>query len=103
MHGPGFFEPLVERVREGRIPEERIDLTCRRLLKAKFELGLFENPFIDVEKVESRLYSPVRRKLALEAARKRIILFKNHKNFLPLNRDERIMLTGPNADNQRIV
>ena len=47
MHGPEFTDAVVELVREGRIPESRIDESVRRILRVKFALGLFENPYAD--------------------------------------------------------
>ena len=103
MHGPNFYEPLLELVREGRIAESRVDQTCRRILTAKFKLGLFESPFVESEQVASRLFTPERRKLALQAARNGIILLKNENDLLPLDKNETILVTGPNANNQRLL
>ncbi|MDZ7721277.1 MAG: glycoside hydrolase family 3 N-terminal domain-containing protein [candidate division KSB1 bacterium] len=103
MHGPDFYAPLLELVREGRITESRIDQTCRRILTAKFELGLFESPLVDAKQVKSRLFTPERRELALQAAREGITLLQNKNNLLPLGQDASIMVTGPNAHNQRLL
>ena len=47
MHGPEFYEKVIELVREGKLTEERINESCRKILYAKFQLGLFEKPFTD--------------------------------------------------------
>jgi beta-glucosidase len=92
---------LIELVREKIIPEKLIDLAVFRVLKVKSLLGLFDNPFIDVEKIPSNLETPLSRELALRAARESIILLKNN-GILPLPKDiESLAVIGPNADNWR--
>jgi beta-glucosidase len=100
MHGPVFFQPVVEAVREGQIPIERIDEACSRILEAKFRLGLFENPFIDLEAIDEVVFHPQHRQTALETARKSIVLLENN-GILPLDKTKgkKIFVTGPNADN----
>lgn len=100
MHGPGFQEPLVALVGEGRIPESRIDASVRRILAAKFQLGLFENPIVDPSRAAGVVFSSSHQALALEAARKSIVLLTND-GVLPIDTAEvkRIFVTGPNADN----
>lgn len=105
MQGPGFFEPLLELVREGSIPETRIDASVRRILTAKFQLGLFEQPFVDTAMVNTRIFTPAHRELSLEMARKSIVLLKNQDAILPLDASKykRILVTGPNADSQSLL
>ncbi len=101
MQGPGFFEHVCELVKEDVISEKRIDDSVRRILKAKFELGLFENRYVDVEQIGKTLLCPEHRELALEAARKSQVLLKNEENLLPLKKTaKRIFVTGSLADNQ---
>ena len=57
MHGPYFLEHIVELVKENKIPEERIDESARKILLAKFKLGLFENPLIDLEEVNNKIFT----------------------------------------------
>jgi len=104
MHGPGFWQGVVELVREGEIPESRIDEAVRAILKAKFELGLFEHPFVDEKKIPEKVFTPEHRKLALKTARESIILLKND-GLLPLNphKKMKIFVTGPNANNHTIL
>lgn len=98
-----FLVPMVELVKEGKIPMERIDDAVRRILKVKFELGLFENRYVDAEK--DVYATPENCALALDAARECIVLLKNENNLLPIDKSKykRILVTGPNADNQSIL
>ncbi len=103
MHGPGFLKPLAKLVREGQVPEEDVDRAVSKILKAKFMLGLFENPYVDEKREKKVLFSKKHQQTALRAAREGIILLKNENNFLPLKNAKKILVTGPNANNQRIL
>ena len=103
MHGPSFLETLAELVRAGEVPEERINQACSKILKAKFVLGLFDDPYVKQEEVEAQLFSPECQELALEAARKSIVLLKNEDDILPLSEPTSILVTGPNANNHRLL
>ena len=98
-----FAVPVRQLVREGKIPVSRIDDAVRRILKVKFSLGLFENRYTDP--AADRYATPDSRRTALEAARECVVLLKNEGNLLPLNTTKyrRILVTGPNADNQAIL
>ena len=102
MHGPGFLEPLAELVRNGEVPEADIDRAVRPILKSKFMLGLFENPYADEKKTKKILFSKEHQTTALKAAREAIILLKND-GLLPLKDKKKILVTGPNANNDRIM
>jgi len=97
---PDCYPHLVELVREGTIPESVIDDRVRPMLRAKFQLGLFDDPYVDPAEAERIVRDPAHRELALEAARKTITLLKNHRGILPLDehRVRRIAVIGPNAD-----
>ena len=105
MHGPYFLEHIVELVKENKIPEERIDESARKILLAKFKLGLFENPLIDLEEVNNKIFTKNHVKTSLEIARKSIVLLKNSNLVLPINfeKKNRILVTGPNANNHSIL
>src|SRR5205085_554920 len=93
-----FENHLLELVREGVVPEKRIDAACARVLKAKFELGLFEKPYCDPEDAAKVARDPAHRALAREAAMKGCVLLKNENGLLPLKRGlQRIAVIGPNA------
>ena len=98
-----FVRPLVELVREKKVSPRRIDDAVRRILKIKFELGLFEKRYVSPE--EDSYGSKENKALALEAAREAIVLLKNDRQILPLDRTKykKILVTGPNADNQSIL
>lgn len=104
MHGPQFYEEVTALVREGRIPRKRIDEACAKILEAKFRLGLFEHPFTDEHEAAAVLFNPQHRATALEAARKSVVLLTND-GILPLDRNKykKVLVSGPNADNQTIL
>lgn len=104
MHGPGFLKDVVELVKEGKLPESRIDEAAGAILKAKFKLGLFEHRFADAKAAKKIIFNEGHQATALKAAREGIILLKND-GLLPLNSKKKlkIFVTGPNANNQTIL
>ena len=82
MHGPQFMEPILEMIAGDKLTEGRIDESVRRILEAKFRLGLFENPFVDEKKISEKLFTKEHQQTALEAARKSIVLLKNSEEIL---------------------
>ena len=104
MHGPNFLEPVSELVREKRLSEERINYACEKILTAKFKLGLFENPVVELDKIKEVVFQEAHQNTALEAARKSIVLLKND-GILPLDKSKykKILVTGPNANNQTLL
>jgi len=97
---PGVNKTLVEQVKAGKIPMNLIDQVVSRILYQKFQLGLFENPYVDAEKAVRMMDTSEDRKLAAEAARRSIVLLKNEKNILPLDRAKlkSVAVIGPNAN-----
>jgi beta-glucosidase len=95
---------LVESVRSGRLSMEILDRAVARLLRAKFLAGVFENPYSDPDRAASVSNTPEHQALALEAARRSIVLLKNEKNTLPLDRSKlkSIAVIGPNAKGVRL-
>ena len=104
MHGVYWNEYVCELVREGRIPESRIDESVRRILDIKFRLGLFEQPYADEKTTMDVRLCEAHRQTALEAARKSIVLLKND-GLLPLKPEKyrRVLVTGINADDHNIL
>ncbi len=104
MHGLHWNELVCELVREGRIPERRIDQAVRRILRVKFALGLFEQPFADEARSAEVRLCEEHRQTALEASRNSIVLLKN-EGLLPLDKGKyrRVMVTGINADDENIM
>ena len=76
MHGPDFLEAVRDLVLEGKLSEDRVNEASKKILLAKFKLGLFENPFIDLDKVGQRIFTKQHRKTSLDIARKSIVLLK---------------------------
>ena len=93
-----YFD-LVEAVRRGKISEDKIDTAVRRILRVKFELGLFENPYGIAEK-SAPVHTPEMVALSKEIADESAVLLKNDGNLLPLDIDKisSIAVIGPNAD-----
>jgi beta-glucosidase len=99
---PDCYKHLVELVREGTLRESEIDELVAPLLAQKFQLGLFDNPYVDSAAAESVVGTAAHRELALEAARQTITLLKNDGCVAPLDasRIRTIAVIGPNADRQ---
>ena len=95
-----FNTSLLELVQEGRITENRINESVRRILKLKFELGLFEHPYPRNDRFE-RIGSKANRRMALDAARESIVLLKNENNILPVKKPSRIGVFGMSANSKR--
>jgi beta-glucosidase len=94
-----FLETLKVAVQQGDIPQERIDDAVRRILRAKFELGLFENPFGDPH-LAATVGSPEHRALARQAVRQSLVLLKNEHDALPIDSDAAtILVAGKGANN----
>jgi beta-glucosidase len=97
-----YGEPLLQAVKKGVVPVSLLDLSVSRVLDFKLRLGLFDNPYADEKAAENVFDTTTDRALALEAARKSIILLKNENNLLPLKKDVKtIAVIGPSADSQR--
>ena len=92
-----FADHLVTLVKEGAVPQSRIDEAVRRILRVKFELGLFEKPTPDPA-LKAKIGMPESRQAALQAARESMTLLKNTNNLLPLAKDQKVLVTGPTAD-----
>jgi len=90
---------LTELVRSGRVPQALVDNAVRRMLRLKFEAGLFENPYVDAAKAEARTATPDAVALAREAAQRAVVLLKNDKGLLPLdtNKIRRLAVLGTHA------
>jgi len=97
-----YAQPLKEQIEKGLVPKKLIDLAVSRILRLKFMLGLFENPYVKPEEAAKVFDLPEHRKLALDIARKSIVLLENKDNILPLSKNiKTIAIIGPNADSQR--
>lgn len=85
---------VIELVKLGRVSEARIDQSARRILKPMFELGLFENPYVDAEAADRILNAPAFKAAAEEAQRRAIVLLKNREALLPLAPGAKLALKG---------
>lgn len=92
-----FADHLIALVKEGAVPQSRIDEAVRRILRVKFELGLFEKPGPDPA-LKAKFALPESRQASLEAARESLTLLKNADNILPLSKNAKVLVTGPTAD-----
>ncbi|MDQ3802911.1 MAG: glycoside hydrolase family 3 C-terminal domain-containing protein [Acidobacteriota bacterium] len=97
---PEAYPSLARLVREGQVSEAALDRAVARHLRAKFLLGLFENPYVAPERTARVTNSQAHRALAAEAARRSLVLLKNENHLLPLDRNRlrSVAVIGPNAD-----
>ncbi|WP_240647733.1 beta-glucosidase BglX [Paenibacillus nanensis] len=103
MHSGIYMRYLPKLVREGRVPESAIDESVRRILAVKIKLGLFEQPYINIQSGESAAADRAAfTELAREAAQQSIVLLRNEGQLLPLNKEGvKIAVIGPLADNKK--
>lgn len=97
---PVAFKNLVKAVNEGKLDISYIDRAVRRVLKQKFDMGLFEHPYVDVALVDQKVDTKAHHQLALKAAEETVVMLKNENNFLPLDTAKtlKIAVIGPNAN-----
>jgi len=97
-----YGDPLKAAVDSGRIAVELVDRSVARVLRMKFDLGLFEDPYVDAAAASAVFDTPPQRQLARRAARKSIVLLENRGDLLPLDPNtRRLAVIGPNADSIR--
>lgn len=103
MVGEGFLKTLKMSLDKGLVTERAINIACRRILKAKEQLGLFDDPYkyFDEERAKTEILSDNNRAFAREVAAKSFVLLKNENNVLPLAKKGKIALVGPLADSRR--
>ena len=100
--GAVAYGKLADAVRKGMVGEEYVNRACERILRLKFEMGLFDNPYVDPKTAAANVRTAADQQVALDAARASITLLKND-GVLPLRGDngaKRLLVVGPNADNQ---
>ena len=100
MVSEGFLSTLPQSVREGKITEKEIDQACRRILRAKFQLGLFDDPYRygSEKRAREEIFTAENRAFSRKVASESFVLLKNDKNTLPLRKTSTIALVGPLAD-----
>jgi len=95
-----YGNPLRKALDTGKVSVEEIDAILNRILLTKFNLGLFDNPYVDEGVVQDQFETPKQRQLAREIARKSLVLLKND-GLLPLKKYNTIAVIGPNANESR--
>lgn len=105
MCSNAFVKNLVESVKEGKVSEEDIDQACRRILEAKYKLGLFADPYryCNKERSKTDIYTTENRKVARDVTAETFVLLKNENNILPLKKEGKIALIGPLADTRNNI
>lgn len=100
MVSEGFTSTLKQSLAEGKITQAHIDQACRRILEAKYKLGLFTDPykFCNDDRASKELFSPANRAKSKEIADECQVLLKNENNLLPLRKSGRIAVIGPLGD-----
>src|SRR5258708_7528576 len=102
MVGEGFLTTLKKSLQEGKVTTARIDEACRKILEAKYKLGLFANPYkyCDEKRAATEIFTEANRTTARKIAADCFVLLKNQGNILPLKKGGTIALVGPLADNR---
>jgi beta-glucosidase len=102
MVGEGFLTTLKQSLQQGKLTQVDIDNACRRVLEAKYKLGLFDNPYkyCDEKRAATEVFTDANRKAARQVAADCFVLLKNKGNVLPLKKSGTIALVGPLADNR---
>lgn len=102
MVGEGFLTTLEKSLKEGKITEKQIDIAVKRILVAKFRLGLFDDPYkyTDPERSKNEIFNAEHRAIARNIAAQSLVLLKNEGNILPIQKKGTIALIGPMADNR---
>ncbi|HEX7845266.1 MAG TPA: beta-glucosidase BglX, partial [Chitinophagaceae bacterium] len=102
MVGEGFLTTLKKSLQEGKVTQQQIDQACKRILEAKYKLGLFDDPYryIDLAKPAKEILTEQRRKEARDIAARSCVLLKNNSNALPLKKSGTIALIGPLANDK---
>jgi beta-glucosidase len=102
MVGEGYLTTLEKSLKEGKVTQQQIDVACRRILEAKYKLGLFDDPYryCDVNRAKSDVFTVENNKIARDIAAQTFVLLKNENQLLPLAKKGKIALIGPLADSK---
>ncbi|MBS1597209.1 MAG: beta-glucosidase BglX [Bacteroidetes bacterium] len=103
MVAEGFLNTLKKSLQEGKVTQQQIDAACRRILEAKYKLGLFDDPYrrMSTDRAAKEILSEEHRRAAREIAAHCFVLLKNNNQTLPLKKSGTIALVGPLANSQR--
>lgn len=102
MVGEGFLTTLQASLKEGKITEAQINAACRKILEAKYKLGLFDDPYkyCNLQRAKTDIYNDENKAIARKIAAETFVLLKNQNDVLPLKKGGTIALVGPMADNK---
>lgn len=102
MVGEGILLHTMQSLKEGKVTMAQIDVACRRILEAKYKLGLFDDPYkyCDENRAKTDIFTAEHRQIARSTAAQSFVLLKNQNNILPLKKSGTIALIGPLADNK---
>ena len=80
-------------MKEGKVTQQQIDIACRKILEAKYKLGLFDDPYryCDEQRAKTEIFTDANRKAAREIAAQTFVLLKNNNNILPLKKAEQLL------------
>ena len=98
--GANAFAQLCDAVKSGKVSEAKVDTAVARVLRMKMEMGLFEHPYVNPQAVSQGVHTAKDVDVARRVAQASITLLKNENGLLPLKRDVRVAVIGPNADNR---
>lgn len=100
MVAEGFTGTIAKSLKEGKVSQADIDLACRRILEAKYKLGLFKDPYkyLDSKRAKKEIYTDANRAVARKIASESFVLLKNEGNVLPLKKQGKIAVVGPLAN-----
>jgi beta-glucosidase len=103
MASNGFIGTLKKSLTEGKVSQKDIDLACRRILEAKYKLGLFEDPYryMSEDRAKNEVYTEENLRVEREIAKRSLVLLKNEKQVLPLKKSGTIAVIGPLANSKR--
>jgi beta-glucosidase len=96
--GGNCYSKLVDAVKQGKVSEDAVNTAVKRVLRFKFEMGLFENPYVNAKTAQKEVHSEAAVATARQVARESITLLKND-GILPMSKDIKVAVVGPNADN----
>lgn len=100
LSGTGYGSNLLKAVQQGLVEPAVLDTAVARVLRMKFNLGLFDRPYVDEKLVAQKVATAQNKTVARQVARESIVLLKNDQHMLPLSKSlKRIAVIGPNADN----
>ena len=105
MCSSAFVKHLAKSIAEGKVSEEDVNIACRRILEAKYKLGLFSDPYryCNTKRSKSEIYTAENRQAARDVAAETFVLLKNEGNILPLKKEGKIALIGPLADTRNNI